>query len=144
MPNARLDIVGDGRLRGYLEQLAKELRVFDRVTFHGDVPHHELVHFYQTSRYLLMTSQHEAFGMAALEAFACGMKIIGTATGILPQLGWVSKFGRLEDFLTNVIGRERSFSPQKIQLQHDMVEAHYSVQHMTASIVNIYEAVLGA
>jgi L-malate glycosyltransferase len=81
---ARLVMVGDGPERGPAEMLARELRIDDRVVFLGKqdhverlIPHHHV---------LLMPSEMEAFGLAALEAMACGVVPVGTRVGGTPEL----------------------------------------------------------
>lgn len=141
MPTGHLDIVGEGRLKDYLFRLAKELKIEKRVTFHGAVPHDQLPHFYQRAQYLLMTSQHEAYCMAALEAFACGMGIIGSDVGLIPEIGMAAPFGDFEGFLKNIVGRHRNFTPEKLAAQCTLVSLAYSINNMVKGLETIYETV---
>jgi glycosyltransferase involved in cell wall biosynthesis len=81
-----LDMVGDGPLRGDLERLAGNLGLSERVRFHGDVDHAELVPLYQAADALVVSSRHEAQCMVALEAAACGVPVVGTRVGVLPEI----------------------------------------------------------
>jgi glycosyltransferase involved in cell wall biosynthesis len=86
-PGARLHVVGDGPLRRELGARAAALGSGDRVRFHGAVPHHGLPPLYRAADLHVTSSRFESQGMAVLEAAACGTATVGTAVGILPELG---------------------------------------------------------
>jgi N-acetyl-alpha-D-glucosaminyl L-malate synthase BshA len=81
---ARLVMVGDGPERGPAEILARELGVDKQVTFCGKQDHVERL--IPKHHVLLMPSEMEAFGLAALEAMACGVPPVGTRTGGVAEL----------------------------------------------------------
>ncbi len=85
-PNVHLHLLGDGPLRPQLEQLAQDLHLTSRLTFHGSRPHHETPAFYQSADLCVLSSRFESQGMVVLEAAACGVTTIGTAVGILPEI----------------------------------------------------------
>lgn len=87
LPDVALDIVGDGPRRGALERLAASLGVSSRVVFHGEVAHERLPSFYRTGALFVLSSRYESQNLAVIEAAACGMPAVGTAVGILPELG---------------------------------------------------------
>lgn len=142
LPNTRLDIVGDGALAENLRQLATELGIADRVVFHGDVPHHQLPAFYQRAEFFIMTSQHEAFCMAALEATACGAIVFGSRVGILPELGITAPFGDVDRLLERIVGRQRVRSEQRRTKLRWLVEREYSLERMAQDLVSVYEEML--
>lgn len=90
--NIRLEIVGDGEQKQYLKSLAKDLNISDKVTFHGFVS--------QTSDFekyiallrsfdvftILSILDSETFGVAAVEASACGIPVVATSVGGLPEV----------------------------------------------------------
>ncbi len=86
-PGLRLDVIGEGRLRGDLERLAAQLGIGDRVSFLGQVPRNEMPARYRAARLLLVTSRHEGQSMVAVEAAASGIPVVGTRVGVLPDLG---------------------------------------------------------
>lgn len=82
--DAELWMVGDGPDRGAAERLAHELGVIDHVRFLGkrnDVPA-----LLREADMLLMPSEMESFGLAALEGMASGVVPIGTRVGGVPEL----------------------------------------------------------
>jgi N-acetyl-alpha-D-glucosaminyl L-malate synthase BshA len=81
---ARLLLVGDGPDRSLAERLAEEGGFEDRTTFLGNVAAIETI--LPAARLLLLPSDAESFGLAALEAMACGVPVIGTAKGGLPEV----------------------------------------------------------
>lgn len=70
------------RLRG----LAASLGVAERVRFLGPRPHESLPSLYAASDVVLVCSHTESFGLAALEAHACGVPVVGTAVGGLSHI----------------------------------------------------------
>jgi phosphatidyl-myo-inositol dimannoside synthase len=81
LPNARLEIVGDGVLRPELEALAQTLGITSRVTFHGRVSDEELDACYRRARAFVLPSSKEGFGIVYLEAWKYGLPVICSSQG---------------------------------------------------------------
>ncbi len=81
---ARLLLVGDGPDRSLAERLARDGGFASKTTFLGNVAAIEAI--LPAARLLLLPSNAESFGLAALEAMACGVPVIGTAAGGLPEV----------------------------------------------------------
>jgi L-malate glycosyltransferase len=77
-------MAGDGPDRGSAEYLARELGVGEHVTFLGKQDHVERL--IPQAHVLLMPSEMESFGLAALEGMACGVVPVATAVGGVPEL----------------------------------------------------------
>ena len=82
--DAELVMAGDGPDRGPAEQLARELAVDEHVRFLGKQDHMERL--IPRMHALHLPSETEAFGLAALEAMACGVPPVATLTGGVPDL----------------------------------------------------------
>jgi N-acetyl-alpha-D-glucosaminyl L-malate synthase BshA len=81
---ARLMMVGDGPDRSTAEYLARKLGVQDRVHFLGKQDNvNELL---PVADLMVMPSEMESFGLAALEAMACRVPAIATWVGGVPEL----------------------------------------------------------
>ena len=81
---ARLMLIGDGPDRSTAEYLARKLGVADRVHFLGKQDNvNELL---PLADLMLMPSEMESFGLAALEAMACRVPAIATRVGGVPEL----------------------------------------------------------
>jgi L-malate glycosyltransferase len=81
---AHLLMAGDGPERGPAESLARDLGESKHVTFLGKQDHVERL--IPNADVLLLPSDLEAFGLAALEAMACGVPPVATDAGGLPEL----------------------------------------------------------
>jgi L-malate glycosyltransferase len=81
---AHLYMVGDGPDRGPAQRLARELRVESHVTFMGKQDHVERL--FPRMDVLLLPSEMESFGLAALEGMACGVVPVATRVGGVPEL----------------------------------------------------------
>jgi glycosyltransferase involved in cell wall biosynthesis len=142
LPNATLDIVGDGPLRSELETLSHQLRIEDRVVFHGEMSHEKLPAFYQEARYLLMTSRHEAFCMTAIEAIACGTGVIGTATGILPEVGLTAPIGDMDALQHAIVHRIRKRGQIQRKRNRLLAEQVYSIRQMVKNMEAVYQSMV--
>jgi N-acetyl-alpha-D-glucosaminyl L-malate synthase BshA len=81
---ARLMMIGDGPDRSAAEHLALTLGVQDRIHFLGKQDNvNELL---PLADLMLMPSEMESFGLAALEAMACSVPSIATRVGGVPEL----------------------------------------------------------
>jgi glycosyltransferase involved in cell wall biosynthesis len=85
-PDVHADIVGDGSCRAQLHDLAHEIGVADRVTFHGVVTDAELVHAYRSSHIFCMPGTAELQSIATLEAMAAGLPVVAADAMALPHL----------------------------------------------------------
>ncbi|HZO71399.1 MAG TPA: glycosyltransferase [Ktedonobacteraceae bacterium] len=88
--DAQVVIVG-GKLTGdkdlqQLQALARELKISARVKFLGARPQEELPIIYSAADVMVMPSYHESFGLAAVEALACGTPVVATRAGGLTTI----------------------------------------------------------
>jgi N-acetyl-alpha-D-glucosaminyl L-malate synthase BshA len=81
---SRLLLVGDGPERSEAERLSRELGITERVKFLGK--QEAVVELLSISDLMLMTSETESFGLAALEAMACSVPVVAYKVGGLPEL----------------------------------------------------------
>jgi N-acetyl-alpha-D-glucosaminyl L-malate synthase BshA len=81
---AQLVLVGDGPDRSAAEWLAHDLGIHSKVHFVGKLEHVSEV--LPLADILLMPSELESFGLAALEAMACKVPSIATRVGGVPEL----------------------------------------------------------
>jgi L-malate glycosyltransferase len=82
--SARLMLIGDGPDRSVAEYLARQHKIQDHIHFIGKQDNvNELL---PLADLMLMPSEMESFGLAALEAMACGVPTIATDVGGVPEL----------------------------------------------------------
>lgn len=74
LPAWRLAIVGDGPLRADLQDLARQLKIADKIVWHGHVA--DPIRLLGSARFFVLTSRFEGSPNALLEAMACGLPAI--------------------------------------------------------------------
>lgn len=72
----RLSVYGDGPQRQELQRLAEQLGLAERVTFFGYIPHAVVPDALRTMDIFCVPSYKESFGVAAVEAMACGIPCV--------------------------------------------------------------------
>jgi glycosyltransferase involved in cell wall biosynthesis len=92
IPNANLEILGDGEDRSKLEQQVRDLGIADKVEFAGYVKGGEGVRRMRSADIFVLPSLRECGGVVMLEAMAVGLPVIGAnwagpATHITDQTG---------------------------------------------------------
>jgi glycosyltransferase involved in cell wall biosynthesis len=76
-PDYVLVIIGDGPERNAVLSMIKKLSMMDRVRFFGSLESHdEILSHMKSSKVCVLPSTREGFGIAALEALACGLPVI--------------------------------------------------------------------
>lgn len=109
---SKLVLIGDGPDRSNCERLCRDLKIYEDVKFLGKQA--ELVPLLSAADLFLMPSQSESFGLSALEAMACGVPVVSSSVGGLPELvahgetGFIAEIGDIQrmaryaiDLLTN-------------------------------------------
>lgn len=113
---SRLLLVGDGPDRSECERLCRELNLCDSVKFLGKQD--ALVDILNASDLFLIPSQSESFGLAALEAMACGLPVISSSVGGLPELvkhnecGFIAEIGdidRMAKYVLDLLTNEKKY-----------------------------------
>ena len=84
-------LVGDGPGRRDLESLAGEMGMQDRLRIVPAVAHHEVPRYLNAMDLLVLpsrttTSWKEQFGHVLIEAMACGIPLIGSDSGAIPEV----------------------------------------------------------
>jgi glycosyltransferase involved in cell wall biosynthesis len=81
LPDAELEVIGDGVMRAQWTALTEELGIADRVKWVGWLPQGECAHRLSGATALLLPSIYECGGAVVLEAMACGIPVIAVAWG---------------------------------------------------------------
>jgi len=86
IPDTKLIIVGDGSQRDYLQNIAKQLNVFDSIVWFGARDNSEMSDVYNSVDVVALPSLQEATSITGLEAMACGKPLVGTEVGGIPEI----------------------------------------------------------
>lgn len=81
----------------WLRQVAIDYGVADRVRIDTAIPQNELPDYYAAADVAAVPSYHESFGLAALEAMACGVPVVAANVGGLASLVRHNETGLLVD-----------------------------------------------
>jgi N-acetyl-alpha-D-glucosaminyl L-malate synthase BshA len=81
---ATLVMVGDGPDRGMAQDEARALGVADRVQFLGRIEN--VAPLLSSADLFLLPSENESFGLSALEALACGVPVVASDAGGIPEV----------------------------------------------------------
>jgi N-acetyl-alpha-D-glucosaminyl L-malate synthase BshA len=146
---AQLILVGDGPDRSAAEWLAHELKINDRVHFLGKQERvHELL---PLADLMVMPSQLESFGLAALESMACKVPAVATRVGGVPELiedgvtGLLYSVGSVEEMAAGSIALLKD--AERLNAMRDAArkdaQKRFCATLVVPKYVQYYEAVLG-
>ena len=79
-------IVGGGSLAKKLKQLAKNLRIEDKIIFTGEVAYREVPKYHNMLDITVFMSHSESFGVSVIEASSCMNPVIVSNVGGLPEI----------------------------------------------------------
>lgn len=84
--NIKLTVIGKPKKGGTVESLVKNLGLHDCATFTGRIEYEDFARYYAEATMAVIPSLYEGFGMPAGEAMACGVPVISTTGGALPEV----------------------------------------------------------
>jgi glycosyltransferase involved in cell wall biosynthesis len=129
-----------------LQRQACDLGLADTVCFRGDVDHGALPDVYRAASAFVLSSVHEAQGMVALEAAACGLPIVGTRVGVIPELAAddaVAPPGDA-DALANAIGVTLADSEPRARCALESARTEFSLETCTNRFRDLYAGLVDA
>lgn len=85
-PELELVVIGKLKEDGSTRKLIAELGISERLTFHSGVSSEDIARFYAEATCAVVPSVYEGFGLPAGEAMACGVPLISTDGGALPEV----------------------------------------------------------
>lgn len=115
--DCKLLLIGDGPERWNAESYSRSLGLADHIRFLGKQDAVE--ELMAVADLFLLTSEKEAFGLAALEAMACEVPVISTNAGGIPEVnihgvtGFVSEIGNVDDmakYAISILTNENTLS----------------------------------
>jgi L-malate glycosyltransferase len=146
VPQARLEIVGDGAQRTALEYLVRARGVERRVRFHGYVDDGRSI--IAQADAALCSSRSEGLGIALLEAMAMARPVVGFAVGGVPEIvtdehtGLLARARDIDGLAARMHEAVRSTDRLRTlgQAARDHVVERFSVHAMRARYADVYAA----
>lgn len=150
--NVVLKIYGEGKIKGELENLCKELGIMEKVIFKGYVPNIEVPNALNKMDVFCLGSilDSESFGVAAVEAMSCGVPVIATdvdgfkeviedeQTGyIVPRKDEVAMAEKMYELMIDNNKRKKMGEKGRIR-----VEELYNWENNITEMENVYKMIL--
>lgn len=95
IPLILLTVVGDGDHADEYQRLCNDLRITGNVAFKGSLRGNALVKEYQNASLVVHPSSFDSFPLVLLEAMACGIPVVSTTVGGIPEIITHGKTGLL-------------------------------------------------
>lgn len=96
-PDLQLVILGNGPLHASLSARIDSLGFGGRIFLRGGIPHTDLPDWYRAADLFCLASEHEGCPVVVHEALACGVPVVSTPVGAVPDLLIPGKTGILSD-----------------------------------------------
>jgi len=145
---AKLVLIGDGPERSECERLVREMNLAKDVFFLGkqDV----LQEILNIADIFLLPSQSESFGLSALEAMSCGVPVVCSSVGGLPELvrhnetGYIAEFGdtsRMAKYVIDLLTNDKKFNAFSKNARLRAIE-HFDKKIIVPQYEKYYEEIL--
>ena len=146
---AQLILVGDGPERSAAEWLAHDLHINEKVHFMGK--QEQVNELLPLADLMVMPSELESFGLAALEAMACKVPSIATRVGGVPELiddgvtGLLYPVGNVEDMAAGAVSllKDRARLNAMREAGRKTAQKRFCSSLVVPHYVKYYEKVLG-
>lgn len=147
---SRLVLIGDGPDRSECERLCRELKLCDKIVFLGKQD--ALVELLNCADLFLIPSQSESFGLSALEAMACGVPVISSSVGGLPELvvhnqnGFIAEIGdidRIAKYAVDLLTNEKKYNLFSDNARSRAAN-YFGINKIIPQYENYYEKVLNS
>ncbi|KAI0136902.1 hypothetical protein BJ170DRAFT_603676 [Xylariales sp. AK1849] len=148
-PNTRFIIAGSGPKAIDLEQMIEQNVLQDKVEMLGSVRHEQVRDVMVRGHIYLHPSLTEAFGTVIVEAASCGLYVVCTAVGGIPEVlpSHMTQFAKPEeDDLVAATGKAiAALRANKIRTEkfHDQVKAMYSWSNTANRTERVYRGISG-
>jgi phosphatidylinositol alpha-1,6-mannosyltransferase len=149
-PDVGYMVIGSGDDLARLKGLASELGIADRVRFLLDVPDHDLAPLYNCAEVYLglsrvMEERVEGFGISLVEASACGLPVLASRTGGIPdavrdgETGLLVEVDRLEQISASlrVLLDDRTLARRLGEAGRRAVEAYYNWDRVASELARM-------
>lgn len=147
---AKLLLIGEGPERLFIQQLVRELKLGADVHFLGEQDQLEPLFF--CADLFLLPSEQESFGLTALEAMNCGVPVVASEVGGLPEVivhgetGYLFPVGDITDMAAQAAALLKD--PARLALFGERARKrageHFNAEDIIPRYEAFYEEVLNA
>jgi N-acetyl-alpha-D-glucosaminyl L-malate synthase BshA len=145
---AKLLLVGEGPEKIFARELVKELRLADHVHFLGEQDYLESI--LAVSDLLLLPSEQESFGLVALEAASCGVPVVGSRVGGLPEVvlhgetGYLIPVGEIREMAETAVRLLSNPEEHRLMSERARKRArdHFEASAIIPQYERLYESLL--
>lgn len=144
VPNVNFIIGGDGPKRLIIEEMIEKYELYNRVELLGQLPHDKVRGVLVKGHIFLNCSLTESFCIAILEAASCGLYIVSTSVGGIPEIlpnDMVTFAERTSAIsLTNAVLNSLNVIDRINPLEHHKrVKKMYHWRHVAERTVTVYD-----
>jgi len=138
-------LIGDGPEFSHWKSRADELGLLGkRVFFTGLKEQHELIKEIQSADFMVLSSNYETFGTVVIECLSCGIPVVATNVGIVPELisetnGIIIPAGdtkALEDTISRMLDQCNSYDPHAIR---NSILNKFDTETIAKQLLKIYQ-----
>jgi glycosyltransferase involved in cell wall biosynthesis len=136
----------------YTSGLREQLKLVDhpRLRALGNIPHEKMPELYQSMDILLFPTVREGFGLAAVEAMACGLPVVATNSSALPEIvthekgGVLCSSGDVEVFANAIqtLASNSFLRKQMADFNRSEVEQRFTLSRMVAEYNALFEQLI--
>jgi glycosyltransferase involved in cell wall biosynthesis len=149
----RAYVQGSGPARPALQAQARLLGLSDRVSFDEWIPSPQMPAYYQQLDALVVPSRtrpnwKEQFGRVLIEAMACGVPVVGSDSGEIPNVigdaGLVFPEGQVDVLRSHLayLLQSPDLRAELGQRGRERVQAHYTQAHVASETYQVYQQML--
>ncbi len=150
IPDVHLTMAGDGIMTSRLKRMCAELGLESNVDFVGFIPNERIYSLLSAHHAMVMPSLAESFGVAVLEAGACGRPVIASRVGGVPEVMRDGETGllvppgdpnALADAIIKLAG-DRALCARLGEAGRNFVAAHYLWKNSLDRMQALYESMI--
>jgi glycosyltransferase involved in cell wall biosynthesis len=144
----RLKIIGDGPELHNLKKIADSSDLSNYIEFTGYLKGECLIKEYLSADFFILTSYSESFGMVYLEALSCGLPVIGTNVGGIPEIidetvGVLVEPGNIQQIEDAIVKMSKQYTTYP---KHKLIAKakEFSWETIADQYIQVYENAIGA
>jgi N-acetyl-alpha-D-glucosaminyl L-malate synthase BshA len=143
-----LILIGDGPERSRIEQKVREKGLIDQVCFLGKLE--SFVQILQQGSVFLLPSENESFGLAALEAMSCGVPVVASQAGGIPEVvvhgesGFLAPIGDINQMAeyTLALLNDKALWKKTSKAARNRAVEHYRSDLLTVKYEEYYRSIV--